>query len=150
MERKRICTLPCEEPMVPGLNPGALALELIPGIMNTDRGSHRTRSTCFSTAAPAGIQGSTQGTSTGLNSRNICQNPIDSRKDIICGFLNNIRRSIRSRWAFLIDHDLLLIIVKGGSEPPHILFDPSYSTVLRAGSGHISPLSSHSTSFRVN
>jgi len=64
--------------MVPGPNPGIWVIELIPGIMNTARESHRTRSIFSSTAAAAGIQGSTRVTSTGLNSRNIFPNPIDS------------------------------------------------------------------------
>ena len=47
---------------------------------NTDRESHRTRNTFSSTAAMAGIQGSTAyiRISTGLNSRNIYPNPTDN------------------------------------------------------------------------
>ncbi|MHC4594582.1 MAG: hypothetical protein ACYS19_06505 [Planctomycetota bacterium] len=57
--------------MVPGPNPGIWVLELIPGIMNTERESPRTRNTCSSPAVTGGEGIMARLTSTGWNSRNI-------------------------------------------------------------------------------
>ncbi len=69
--------------MARGPNLEILALRLILRILNSDRESHRTRSTFSSIAVTAGIQGNPAciRTSTGLNSRNIYPNPIDSLKE---------------------------------------------------------------------
>jgi hypothetical protein len=69
--------------MVPGPNPGIWVLELIPGIMSTERGFPPTRNTCSSTAVTGGIRIALpiRLTSTGWNSRNICPNPIDDLEE---------------------------------------------------------------------
>ena len=69
--------------MVPGPNSGIWVLELIPGILNGEPESHRTRSTCSSPALTGGVTIliATRLTSTGSNSRNIYPNPIDSLKE---------------------------------------------------------------------
>jgi hypothetical protein len=69
--------------MVPGANPGIWVQRLIPGILNSERESHRTRNICSSPVVTGGlrIHIATHPTSTGLNSRNIYPNPIDSLKE---------------------------------------------------------------------
>ena len=69
--------------MVPGAKLGILVLRLIPGLLNSEPESHRTRNTCSSHVATGGLRIHivTRPTSTGLNSRNIYPKPIDSLKE---------------------------------------------------------------------
>ena len=73
-----------------GPNLGIWVLESIPGIMNGEQVSHRTRSSCSSLERPGGawIPIATVRTSTGLHSKNICPNPIDDNLNIQQGMSN--------------------------------------------------------------